>query len=115
MKNEKSDPKVKFKNDDRITLEGSTKEKMNNISILLRNLEFTDTGKYTCHVQNPKENNFQHQATIFLQVVDKRKQWGPGRGQWSGKHGRVPHSVGSNGMSVKYAFKSYWSHIWRLR
>lgn len=74
VKNEKSDPKVKFKNDDRITLEGSTKEKMNNISILLRNLEFSDTGKYTCHVQNPKENNFQHQATIFLQVVDKLEE-----------------------------------------
>lgn len=74
MKNEKSDPKVKSKDDDRITLEGSTKEKMNNISILLRNLEFSDTGKYTCYVKNPKENNIHHQATITLQVVDKRKQ-----------------------------------------
>ncbi|KAI4537756.1 hypothetical protein MG293_012619 [Ovis ammon polii] len=71
VKNEKSDPKVKLKDDDRITLEGSTKEKMNNISISLKNLEFSDTGKYTCHVKNPKENYFQHQATIFLQVVDK--------------------------------------------
>ncbi|KAL1287872.1 PREDICTED: sodium channel subunit beta-4 [Capra hircus] len=74
VKNEKSDPKVKLKDDDRITLEGSTKEKMNNISISLKNLEFSDTGKYTCHVKNPKENYFQHQATIFLQVVDKLEE-----------------------------------------
>ncbi|XP_055279083.1 sodium channel subunit beta-4 isoform X1 [Moschus berezovskii] len=74
VKNEKSDPKVKLKDDDRITLEGSTKEKMNNISISLKNLEFSDTGKYTCHVKNPKEKDFQHQATIFLQVVDKLEE-----------------------------------------
>lgn len=73
VKNEKSDPRVKLKTDDRITLEGSTK-KINNISILLRDLEFTDTGKYTCHAKNPKENFLEHQATIFLQVVDKRRQ-----------------------------------------
>lgn len=71
VKNEKSDPRVHVKNDDRITLEGSTKEKMNNISILLKDLDFGDTGKYTCHVKNPKEKDLQHQATIFLQVVDK--------------------------------------------
>ncbi|XP_075404894.1 sodium channel regulatory subunit beta-4 [Tenrec ecaudatus] len=44
---------------------------MNNISILLRDLEFSDTGKYTCHVRNPREYNLEHQATVFLQVVDK--------------------------------------------
>ncbi|XP_004689274.1 PREDICTED: sodium channel subunit beta-4 [Condylura cristata] len=71
VKNEKSNPKVKLKDDDRITLQGSTKEKVNNISILLRDLEFSDTGKYTCHAKNPKENHLEHQATIFLQVVDK--------------------------------------------
>ncbi|KAM5245467.1 sodium channel regulatory subunit beta-4 isoform 1-T1 [Ctenodactylus gundi] len=70
VKNEKADPKLKLKDDDRITLEGTTKEKANNISILLRDLEFSDTGKYTCHVNNPKEK-VEHQATIFLQVVDK--------------------------------------------
>ncbi|XP_053756398.1 sodium channel subunit beta-4 isoform X2 [Panthera pardus] len=47
---------------------------MNNISILLRNLEFSDTGKYTCHVRNPKEKNIHHQATITLQVVDKLEE-----------------------------------------
>lgn len=71
VKNEKSDPKVRTKDDDRITLEGSTKEKMNNISILLSDLEFSDTGKYTCFVRNPKEKDLNNSATIFLQVVDK--------------------------------------------
>ncbi|XP_004712847.1 sodium channel subunit beta-4 [Echinops telfairi] len=71
VKNEKSDPKVKLRDEERITLVGSTKEKMNNISILLRDLEFSDTGKYTCHVRNPREYYLEHQATIFLQVVDK--------------------------------------------
>lgn len=71
VKNEKSDPKVRMKDDDRITLEGSTKEKMNNISILLSDLEFSDTGKYTCFVRNPKEKDLNNSATIFLQVVDK--------------------------------------------
>lgn len=71
VKNDKSDPKVKVKDDDRITLEGSTKEKMNNISILLSDLDFSDTGKYTCFVRNPKERDLNNSATIFLQVVDK--------------------------------------------
>lgn len=71
MKNEKSDPKVKLKDDDRITLEGSTKEKMNNISISLKDTEFSDRANTPANVKNPKENYFQHQATIFLQVVDK--------------------------------------------
>ncbi|XP_052614705.1 sodium channel subunit beta-4 [Peromyscus californicus insignis] len=74
VKNEKSDPKVKVKGDDRITLEGSTKEKMNNISILLSDLEFSDTGKYTCFVRNPKEKDLNNSATIFLQVVDKLEE-----------------------------------------
>lgn len=73
VKNEKTDPKVRLKTDDRITLEGSTK-KINNISILLRDLEFTDTGKYTCHAKNPREYFLEHQATIFLQVVDKLEE-----------------------------------------
>ncbi|XP_007934784.2 LOW QUALITY PROTEIN: sodium channel subunit beta-4 [Orycteropus afer afer] len=74
VKNEKSDPKVKAKKDDRITLVGSTKEKVNNISILLKDLDFSDTGKYTCRVKNPKEKDLEHQATIFLQVVDKLEE-----------------------------------------
>lgn len=71
VKNEKSNPKLKLIADDRITLEGTTKEKMNNLSILLRDLDFSDTGRYTCQVKNPKEKDLQHNATIFLQVVDK--------------------------------------------
>ncbi|KAM4828386.1 sodium channel regulatory subunit beta-4 [Thomomys bottae] len=71
VKNEKSDPRVRFKDDARLTLVGSTKNKMNNISIELSNLGFSDTGKYTCHVKNPKEKGLEHNATIFLQVVDK--------------------------------------------
>ncbi|XP_059563738.1 sodium channel subunit beta-4 isoform X2 [Myotis daubentonii] len=47
---------------------------MNNLSILLRDLDFGDTGRYTCHVRNPKEKDLQHQATIFLQVVDKLEE-----------------------------------------
>lgn len=85
VKTEKADPKVHLKIDDRLSLEGSTKEKMNNLSILLKDLDFSDTGKYTCHVKNPKEKDLQHQATIFLHVVDKCTQWGQRQGQWSGK------------------------------
>lgn len=121
VKNEKSDPKVKFKDDERISLEGSIKEKVNNISILLRNVDFSDTGKYTCFVKNPKENHAGHNATIFLQVVDKRMHLGPGLGQWSGKDRGVQFSVtgkGHNGprwcfLSL-YTFKSNWSYIWKL-
>lgn len=90
MKNEKSDPKLKLKDDDRITLVGTTKEKKNNISILLRDLEFSDSGKYTCHVRNPKEKDLEHQATIILQVVDKcmhgDQEQGSGMGQSWGSH-----------------------------
>ncbi|KAF6106099.1 sodium voltage-gated channel beta subunit 2 [Phyllostomus discolor] len=74
VKTEKADPKVHLKIDDRISLEGSTKEKMNNLSILLKDLDFSDTGKYTCHVKNPKEKDLQHQATVFLHVVDKLEE-----------------------------------------
>lgn len=90
MKNEKSDPRLHLKNDDRITLEGSTKEKMNNLSILLRDLDFGDTGRYTCHVRNPKEKDLQHQATIFLQVVDKCTRGGQGHGVGVGWGDGVP-------------------------
>lgn len=89
VKNEKADPRLQLKSDDRITLEGSTKEKKNNLSILLRDLDFGDTGRYTCHVRNPKEKDLQHQATIFLQVVDKRT---PRAGR-ARRGAGTPHSV----------------------
>ncbi|XP_036279028.2 sodium channel subunit beta-4, partial [Pipistrellus kuhlii] len=85
VKNEKAEPRLQVRGDERITLEGSTKEKKNNLSILLHDLDFGDTGRYTCHVQNPKEKDLQHQATVFLQVVDKRTAGAEGR---AGTHGR---------------------------
>ncbi|XP_043854328.1 sodium channel subunit beta-4 isoform X3 [Dromiciops gliroides] len=72
VKNEKSEPKIRSNIDpSRIEMAGSVKEKKNNISILILNLEFSDKGKYTCRVKNPKERNAQHEATISLIVVDK--------------------------------------------
>lgn len=59
----------------RVEFVGSTTGKDNNISIVLKNVEFSDAGKYTCHVKNPKEKNAQHNATIFLTVVQKSKCW----------------------------------------
>uniref|UniRef100_A0A8C5TK88 Sodium voltage-gated channel beta subunit 4 n=1 Tax=Malurus cyaneus samueli TaxID=2593467 RepID=A0A8C5TK88_9PASS len=55
----------------RLEFVGSTTKKDNNISIVLNGVEFSDAGKYTCHVKNPKEKNAQHNATIFLTVVHK--------------------------------------------
>ncbi|XP_071305761.1 sodium channel regulatory subunit beta-4 isoform X3 [Agelaius tricolor] len=55
----------------RVEFVGSTTKKENNISIVLNSVEFSDAGKYTCHVKNPKERNAQHNATIFLTVVHK--------------------------------------------
>ncbi|KFP39286.1 Sodium channel subunit beta-4, partial [Chlamydotis macqueenii] len=57
----------------RVEFVGSTTGKDNNISILLKNVEFSDAGKYPCHVRNPKEKNLQNNATIFLTVVQKSK------------------------------------------
>ncbi|XP_007494777.1 sodium channel subunit beta-4 isoform X1 [Monodelphis domestica] len=71
VKNEKSEPKIRSNIDPRIELAGSVKEKKNNISILIHFLEFSDKGKYTCRVKNPKEKNAQHEATISLIVVEK--------------------------------------------
>ncbi|XP_053223097.1 sodium channel subunit beta-4 [Podarcis raffonei] len=40
-----------------------------NVSLLLLFAEFSDSGKYTCFVKNPKEKNANHSATITLKVV----------------------------------------------
>lgn len=40
-----------------------------NLSIVIQNVEFSDSGKYTCAVKNPKEKGAKHNATIFLEVV----------------------------------------------
>ncbi|NXS24546.1 SCN4B protein, partial [Mystacornis crossleyi] len=68
IKNKASEPTV-IRQNPRVEFVGSTTKKDNNISIVLNNVEFSDAGKYTCHVKNPKEKNLQHNATIFLTVV----------------------------------------------
>ncbi|XP_044279629.1 sodium channel subunit beta-4 [Varanus komodoensis] len=40
-----------------------------NISLELLDAEFSDSGKYTCFVKNPKEKNANHSGTITLNVV----------------------------------------------
>lgn len=40
-----------------------------NISILVLDVDFSDSGKYNCKVENPREKNAKHNATITLQVV----------------------------------------------
>lgn len=72
IKSKASEPFLVGRNP-RVEFVGSTTGKDNNISIVLKNVEFSDAGKYTCHVRNPKEKNAQHNATIFLTVVQKSK------------------------------------------
>lgn len=80
IKNKASEPTV-IQHNPRVEFVGSTTKKDNNISIVLNNVEFSDAGKYTCHVKNPKERNAQHNATIFLTVVHKSECW---PGHWGG-------------------------------
>ncbi|NXI13028.1 SCN4B protein, partial [Irena cyanogastra] len=70
IKNKATEPTPIWHNP-RVDFVGSTTKKDNNISIVLNSVEFSDAGKYTCHVRNPKEKNAQHNATIFLTVVHK--------------------------------------------
>ncbi|XP_014805005.1 PREDICTED: sodium channel subunit beta-4 [Calidris pugnax] len=70
IKSKSSEPFLVGRNP-RVEFVGSTTGKDNNISIVLKNVDFSDAGKYTCHVKNPKEKNAQHNATIFLTVVQK--------------------------------------------
>lgn len=72
IKSKASEPFLVGRNP-RVEFVGSTTGKDNNISIVLKNVDFSDAGKYTCHVKNPKEKNAQHNATIFLTVVQKSK------------------------------------------
>ncbi|NWH27410.1 SCN4B protein, partial [Grus americana] len=72
IKSKASEPFLVGRNP-RVEFVGSTTGKDNNISIVLKNVEFSDAGKYTCHVRNPKEKNAEHNATIFLTVVQKSK------------------------------------------
>ncbi|NXK63880.1 SCN4B protein, partial [Sylvietta virens] len=70
IKNKATEPTL-IKHNPRVEFVGSTTKKDNNISIVLNGVEFSDAGKYTCHVKNPREKNAQHNATLFLTVVHK--------------------------------------------
>ncbi|XP_064380275.1 sodium channel subunit beta-4 isoform X4 [Dromaius novaehollandiae] len=70
IKSKASEPFLVGRNP-RVEFVGSTTGKDNNISIVLNEVDFSDAGKYTCHVKNPKEKNAQHNASIFLTVVHK--------------------------------------------
>ncbi|XP_075765446.1 sodium channel regulatory subunit beta-4 [Pelodiscus sinensis] len=67
IKNKASEPKIVY-SDPRVQLIGTTTGKENNISISMF-VDFSDAGKYTCHVRNPKEKGAEHNATITLRVV----------------------------------------------
>ncbi|NXL23243.1 SCN4B protein, partial [Setophaga kirtlandii] len=68
IKSKTTEPTVVWHNP-RVEFVGSTAKKDVNISIVLNNVEFSDAGKYTCHVKNPKERNAQTNATIFLTAL----------------------------------------------
>nr|XP_033774577.1 sodium channel subunit beta-4 [Geotrypetes seraphini] len=71
IKNKQVLPKVKTKFNEQIELAPKTGPKEYNISLLIKNVDFVDAGKYTCHVINPKEKNAKHQTTVNLNVVEK--------------------------------------------
>uniref|UniRef100_A0A8D0EM01 Sodium voltage-gated channel beta subunit 4 n=1 Tax=Strix occidentalis caurina TaxID=311401 RepID=A0A8D0EM01_STROC len=72
IKSKASEP-ILVERNPRVEFVGSTTGKDNNISIVLKNVEFSDAGRYTCHVKNPKEKKAQHNATIILTVVQESK------------------------------------------
>uniref|UniRef100_A0A3Q3FZ19 Sodium channel, voltage-gated, type IV, beta b n=1 Tax=Kryptolebias marmoratus TaxID=37003 RepID=A0A3Q3FZ19_KRYMA len=49
------------------------KNHKNNVSILLWNITFEDTGQYTCYGRNPKEKDRNHSVIFTLIVVDELK------------------------------------------
>ncbi|XP_074832948.1 sodium channel regulatory subunit beta-4 [Carettochelys insculpta] len=67
IKNKASQPKEEFR-DPRVELIGTTTGKENNISISME-VDFSDAGKYTCFVKNPRENKAEANATLTLKVV----------------------------------------------
>lgn len=73
IKSKTSEPFLVSRNP-RVEFVGSTTGKDNNISIVLKDVELSDAGKYTCHVKNPKEKNAQHNATIILTVVHRMEE-----------------------------------------
>ncbi|KAM8927695.1 sodium channel regulatory subunit beta-4 [Pelodytes ibericus] len=76
LKNKKSSPKpqpILNRNErmDRVELFPSNNTKDYNLSLLLKNVDFDDAGRYTCIVINKKEKDNSHNATVYLTVVDK--------------------------------------------
>ncbi|KFV98476.1 Sodium channel subunit beta-4, partial [Fulmarus glacialis] len=97
IKSKASEPFLVGRNP-RVEFVGSTTGKDNNISIVLNNVEFSDAGRYTCHVKNPKEKNAQHNATIFLVVVQKR--WEVSVGAGPGTLRRCCRGAGLHGAGI---------------
>uniref|UniRef100_A0A8D2KWP3 Sodium voltage-gated channel beta subunit 4 n=1 Tax=Varanus komodoensis TaxID=61221 RepID=A0A8D2KWP3_VARKO len=65
VKNKDSKPEPELPSD----LAPSKDNREFNISLELLDAEFSDSGKYTCFVKNPKEKNANHSGTITLNVV----------------------------------------------
>uniref|UniRef100_A0A8C6SNI3 Sodium channel, voltage-gated, type IV, beta a n=1 Tax=Neogobius melanostomus TaxID=47308 RepID=A0A8C6SNI3_9GOBI len=57
---------------ERVEFVGSSKT--NNISILLWNITFEDSGDYLCYARNPKEKNRNHSAIFTLIVLDQMRE-----------------------------------------
>ncbi|XP_051895787.1 sodium channel, voltage-gated, type IV, beta a [Pristis pectinata] len=62
-------PFITPESDSRVTFIGNIKSK--NISLLLTNVDFDDTGFYTCFFKNPEEKGQEANATLQLIVVSE--------------------------------------------
>ncbi|MBN3278657.1 SCN4B protein, partial [Polyodon spathula] len=70
IKGPEYEPRILF-SDYRVQFAGTSKS--NNISIILFNVDFDDSGQYICYAKNPKEKNRVHRATYTLLVVSEMK------------------------------------------
>ncbi|XP_075460313.1 sodium channel regulatory subunit beta-4 isoform X2 [Ascaphus truei] len=73
LKNKQSEPRSVGTYSDRVELIPSSAAKDYNLSLLLKDVDFSDAGRYTCYVTNKKEKNAKHNATLYLTVVEKFK------------------------------------------
>ncbi|XP_069080831.1 sodium channel subunit beta-4 [Pleurodeles waltl] len=71
IKSKQSNPQMKEHPDPQIELAASNTVKDYNISVILKDVQFENEGKYSCFVINPKEKFARHNATLHLKVVDK--------------------------------------------
>ncbi|XP_053547262.1 sodium channel subunit beta-4 [Bombina bombina] len=71
VKDENTDPKPTQDPDYQVELAFKRAPKDYNISLLLKNVDFSNNGRYTCDVMNTKEKKAKHNATLTLTVVDK--------------------------------------------